>query len=159
MTFPTATAADEAKFNFYAAIKDLWANDPDKNEVLVTYGAPGTYMPNDVVSFMGIRSNITHGPNGYGTRARDEVISIDVMISVVRAGGPEQEIEAAKRAYVLLRALDTYTRVTDTTLGGAVLWCFCIQHQSSGFTDPTLLEQGRVIEITATFDAKARISS
>ena len=159
MTFPTATAADEFKFNFWQAISQAWAVDPDKSEVLVSYGMPGTYLPNDMISFHGVQSNLVPGPNGYGTRARDETLSLEIVISVVRPGGPDQEIVAAQRAYALLRALDTYARVTDTTIGGSVLWCFCVQHQSNGFTDPQLLEQGRVIEITARFDAKARITS
>jgi hypothetical protein len=55
--------------------------------------------------------------------------------------------------------VEQYARVTDTTIGGAVRWCFLTQHTSQGHTDPQVLEQGRVIEISATFTALARVTN
>lgn len=163
MTFPTATAADEFKLNFYNAIQAQFAADPNYNgtsgeSVLVTYGLPGTYAPADIVSFMGVQSNqvdATIGPK----RSRDETLSVELVISCVRGGGPEMELVCSQRAYAILRSIIYYARVTDTTIGGSVLWCFLSQHQSDGHTDPQVAEQNRCIEITARFDAKARITS
>ena len=163
MTYPTATAADQFKLNFYNAIQSQLGTDPTFNgtndeAVLVTYGLPGNFAPNDIVSFMGLQSSqipATIGPR----RSREETLTVEIVISVVRAGGPEMELVAAQRAYAILRSIETYARVTDTTIGGSVLWCFLTQHQSDGHTDPQLAEQNRCIEITARFDARARITS
>lgn len=159
----TATAADEFKLNFYNAITTQFAADPNYNgtsgeNVLVTYGLPGNYAPADIVSFMGVQSNQVDATLG-AKRSRHETLSLEIVISCVRGGGAEMELVCSQRAYAILRAIETYARVTDTTIGGSVLWCFISQHQSDGHTDPEIAEQNRCIEITARFDAQARITS
>lgn len=154
----TATAADEFKSNFYEAAKDLMAQDPDTPYVHVCYGTPATFEPEDIISFTSVSSDQTDGPISTN-RAREETLTLEVVISCWRGGGQDMELVCARRAYQLLRMLETYARVTDTTVGGSVRHCFLVQHQSSGTTDPQLLEQGRVIDITARFMAKARISN
>lgn len=157
MTYPTATAADEFKLNFFNGVQQSFAASADFNEVLCSYGQPGNYMPDDVVAWRGVQSS--HVPATIGPqRSRHETLTVEVVISCWRGGGPEMELVCAQRAYKILRAIEYYARVTDTTLGGAVLWCFLEQHQSDGATDPQLLEEGRVIEITATFKAEARVT-
>jgi hypothetical protein len=154
----TATNADAFKLAFYEAIVALFANDPDKDTVLVTFGAPGTYAPNDIVSFLDITADqevATLGSN----RGRDEQIDLTVSISSVVHGGQEAELLAHERAYGLLRALEYYVRRTDTSVGGTVRHCFLVRHGSSGQTDPALIAQGRVTEIVATFRAVARVTN
>lgn len=155
----TATAADEFKYNFFSAIKDLMATTPDTANVLVVYGYPDTYVPEDVIEFSTVSSVQSYGPSSGTNRSRDETLTLDVFITCQRGGGQEMELVCAQRAYQLLRMIETYARVTDTTIGGTVRWCFLTQQQSMGHTDPTVLEQGRVIEITATFTATARVST
>lgn len=155
---PTATAADAFKLNFFNAIKSQFGSDPDKQNVLVCYGAPGTFDPDDIVSFGGVTSNQGNGPISATNRSREESLSLTVTISCWRGGGQEMELVCAQRAYALLRAIEYYARQTDTTIGNTVRWCFLVQHESSGHTDPSVIEEGRVIEITARFDAQVRIT-
>jgi hypothetical protein len=154
----TATNADVFKKAYYEAVKDTFASDPDKEHVLVTFGAPGTYTPQDIVSFLDVEANqdlATLGTN----RGRDETIDLTVSISCLVPGGQEAELLAHDRAYTLLRAIEYYARRTDTTVGGTVRHCFCIRHGSAGQTDPTLIERGRVCEIVAVFRAVARVTN
>jgi hypothetical protein len=159
VTYPTATAADEFKLNFFNGVQQSFAANPDFSEVAVTYGQPGNFAmsSNDIVAFRGVQSShvaATIGPQ----RSRHETLTVEVVISCWRGGAEEMELVCAQRAYKILRAIEFYARVTDTTLGGSVLWCFLEQHQSDGATDPQMLEEGRVIEITATFKAEARVT-
>ena len=154
----TATNADVFKEAFYQAITADFAGDPETETVLVTFGAPGTYVPNDIVSFLDLSADqdtATLGTN----RGRDETIELTVSISCVVPGGQEAELLAHQRAYGLLRRIEYYARKTDTTIGGTVRWCFLIRHGSSGQTDPTLIERGRVTEIVAMFRAVARVTN
>jgi hypothetical protein len=151
-----ATAADEFKLAFFETIRDLMATDPDTPHVLVTYGAPGTFEPEDLVSFLGIESN--QDPATIGNRSREEALTIEVSISCWRGGGQDMELVCAQRAYQLLRMIETQVRVTDTTVSGTVRHCFLVSHESSGATDLQFLETGRVIEITARFAARTRIT-
>jgi len=125
----------------------------------VFYGHPGVRdMPDDIISVGRITS--AQEPENLSTnRSRWNVLTAEVVISVFRAGGRDQEQVAGDAAYAYLTAIEEYVRVTDTSLGGLVLWCFCTGHDSAGSTDPDLLGQGRTIEITATFTARARITS
>jgi hypothetical protein len=164
VTYPTATAADEFKLNFFTGVQQSFAASADFSEVAVTYGQPGNFAmgSNDIVAFRGVQSShvdATIGPQ----RSRHETLTLEVVISCWRGGAEEMELVCAQRAYKILRAIEYYARVANTTLSDAagnpaVLWCFLEQHQSDGATDPQMLEQGRVIEITATFKAEARVT-
>lgn len=152
----TATAADDFKYAFFEAATELMAADPDTAEVLVSYGAPGSLDPEDVVAFLDVTSEQQAAT--IGQRSRDEDLTVTVAISCFRGGLEDQELVCGRRAYQLLRMLDYHVRKTDTSVGGTVLWCFLQGHESTGQTDPQLLQQGRVIEITARFLARARIT-
>lgn len=156
MTSP-ATAAPEFKSAFIAAARALWASD--EPDVKVSFGHPGMRQPDDIVAFTKLTSKQEPGPHG-ARRARDEVLTIDVQISCYRGGrGDDVEQICSDRAYKLLRDLEKYVRVTDTTVGGTVLDCFLTAHDSDGETDRAFLAKGRCIEITATFTANVRITS
>lgn len=150
--FGIATLAATAKDALYSAAVQLWAD----TDVQVTFGHPGQYMADDLVALT--RVSTTQEPATLGTnRGRDELIEIDVQISIARGGGPEMEKVASDRAYELLGQLERHVRVTDTTLGGVVRECFVLSTESTGTTNPKILAEGRLIEILATFGAKARV--
>lgn len=150
------TQAHEFKTAFYEAVRDLMKNDPDTPHVLVAFGAPESLEPEDLVGILDITSE--QNPATIGNRAREEMLTLTVQISCFRGGSGDQEKVAADRAYFLLGMIERYARLTDTTFNGTVRHCFLTSHESIGQTDPELLAQGRVIEITARFQAYARIS-
>lgn len=154
----SATIAADFKNNFYAAVRDLMAAGPDTAYVLVAFGQPGTFDPDDIVSIARVSEQQTEATISTN-RTRNETITLEVLISCYRGGGPEMEQVASDRAYQLLRMIETQVRVTDTTVGGTCWWCFLQSHESAGATDPALIDQGRTIEITAMFEARARITS
>jgi hypothetical protein len=153
----TATHADDFKLHFYEAVRDMFLVDPATEQVLVTYGAPATYNPPDIVSFLDLTAEQT--PATLGNRGREESLVLTISISCVVNGGQEAELMAAQRAYSLLRSIEYYARRIDTTIGGSVRQCFLERHTSSGQTDPALIAQGRVCEIVADFRAQARVSN
>ena len=112
----------------------------------------------DIVAFGRISSSQEFAAYG-SNRPREETLTIDVVVSVYRGGGPDMEQVASDRAYELLGELELYARVTDTTIGGTVRNCALVSHESEGATDPEILAAGRLIEITAQFVAQARITS
>ena len=153
---PVSTAAPAFKKAMHQAAVTLWRiSDPN---VLVSFGHPGIAKPDDIVGFMDIRSN--QEPATLGTnRSREETLELDVLFSIYRGGGAEQEVVCSDRAYYLLGQLENFVRTTDTTVGGTVRHCFLASHTSDGATDPQVLSAGRFIEVTATFQAQARITN
>lgn len=155
----TATAAETFKRALYTAAKDVvFAGQAN---TLVCYGHPGANAKGfrDWVVFLDTEAEqdvaTLAGPS---RRTRDETLTQVVVLSAFLPGdGEELEIQASDRAYTMLRALERHVRITDTTLGGAVEWCFLTRHRSSGETDPDLVIDGREIQIEATFTALARV--
>lgn len=154
----TATVASTFKNNFYDAVAALMAAGADTGYVMVCFGQPGTFDPDDIVSVGRVSEQQTEATISTN-RTRNETIQLEVQISCYRGGGPEMERVCSDRAYELLRMIETQVRVTDTTVGGSVWWCFLASHDSAGATDPALLGQGRTIDITAIFEARARITT
>ena len=147
------SVAPQVKAALYNTCVSLYASQP---EVQVAYGHPGTAMANDIVSIGNVSSRqevATMSPN----RPREEYITVTVTFSVYRGGGPDQEQVVTERAYALLGLLETQTRLTDTTLGGIVRWCYLVDTRCDGETEPDLIAQGRVVELSATFEARARL--
>lgn len=150
---------------FKAAMVTAATTAINDTSVLVCYGHPGTVQPPDIVSVGQITAQQDMATLSNAKRTRDLVLTAEVVVSVFRAGGPEQEQVAGDRAYALLDLVEEYLRTTDTQLatsnGGTPLvwWCFCTSHDSDGSTDPEVLANGRLIEIRATFTARARITS
>lgn len=154
----SATVAADLKGALYDATVNMMAADADTADVLVTFGLPGTLEPLDLISFEDVQEE--QSPATISTnRTRNEIIHLTVKISCARGGGQEMERICSDRAYQLLKKIETYVRVTDTTLGGLCWWCFLERHTSFGHTDLTEVEQGRVIEIVAVFQAEARITT
>lgn len=151
---PAATAAPAFKDALFAVCQTLFAGDG----VQVSFGHPGQSQVNDIVAVTRVRTQqepVTLTPR----RTREETLQADVVFSVYRGGGPEMEQVCSDRAYALLAELEEYVRFTDTTLGGVVRHCFLVETDSDGLTDDGFLANGRLIEVTATFEAVARITS
>lgn len=152
-----ATAALAFKKAFCAAIKALFADDQETKHVYVVYGQPANYEPEDIVSF----GRITTGQETATlstNRSREETLTLDVTISCFMGGNEDAEIATADRAYDLLRRIEHFARMDDTTIGGTVRTCVLSSHESEGATPEELLDQGRVTEVIATFTAKTRIT-
>jgi len=149
------TAALTFKNAMVAAAQTIW---PTGDAVRVSFGHPGATTADDIIAFMDVSS--VQEPAALGARRqRQETLELTVVVSCYRAGGAEQEKIASDRAYSLLGLLTQQVRVTDTTVGGTVLFCFLTSHQSDGATDPDMISVGRLIEISAVFTAEARITS
>lgn len=132
---------------------------PDGDSVLVCNGHPGPNYPDDVVSWTRFYATQEPGPISQTNRSRWVEYRFEVLVSVIRGGGLEMEPIAEARAQQLLTAIEEYVRVTDTTLGGLVEWCFCTSIDSEGTTEPEIIAHGRISEVSATFTARARITS
>ena len=158
LSLTQATLGLAFKKAFYSKIKDLFAPDPDTEHVYVVFGQPTNYVADDIVSF----GRLTAGqdPATLGTnRSREETLTLDVTVSCFRGGNEDGEIFTAERAYDLLRRIEHYVRIEDTTLGGIIRTCVLSSHESEGATPEELLDDGRVSEVVATFTAKARIQA
>ncbi|MEP6477847.1 MAG: hypothetical protein ABJB03_00520 [Rhodoglobus sp.] len=124
-------------------------------EVLVIGGIPGTYMPSDIVAFLGLRSDQDYAAMGTN-RSRDEIIQLDAFLSVERGGkDPATDAVCERRVSDLLTVIEHFARVTDTTIGNTVRECFLLKHEL--VTTPS--KNGRESYINATFQAKFRITS
>lgn len=152
----STTAAYDFKLAFWQAVHDLMAQSDDTQHVLVSLGAPASLDPDDLIAFT--NSSSEQNVATIGNRSRDEMLTQTVEISCFVAGGDEAERAAHDRAYHLLGLIEHYCRKLDTSVSGTVRHCFLIGHESSGSTPPDYLDRGRVIEITARFQAYARIT-
>lgn len=152
----TVTQAHAFKAAFVSAVQGLYAAD---DTVLVTFGHPGAQVHNylDAVSFADIESEQEARSLAAATRPRRETLTLTVFISSWRPGTAEQEVVASAAAYALLGAIERHARITDPTIGGTVCHCFLASHKSTGETSPAALQDGRTIEIRATFVAVANI--
>lgn len=151
---PSSTAAAAFKDAAYGVGVTLWTGDP----VQVTFGHPGVTQLDDIVAFMDVSAS--QEPATFGTnRSREETLELKVMFSCFRAGGPDMEKAAFDRAVELQAELETSFRVTDTTVGGSVRECFLTDIRIASATDEQTLAKGRLVEIEATYTAKARVKT
>jgi hypothetical protein len=153
-----ATAAHAFKKAFRDAAVTLYAEDLNTAKVSVVFGRPTNFLEADVVAFTRLSSD--QSPATLSTnRSREELLELDVIISCFVPGGEEAEEAASDRGYDLLRRLERFARMTDTTIGGTVRECFLLRHDSDGLSGKTVVKTGRNIFITATFQAKVRITT
>lgn len=131
-------------------------------DVLVCYGEPGKYQPNDIIAVTDVES--THTIATFATtRPRDEVLTATVVVSCFRGGddptGATQQV-VTERAYALLGLVENYIQGTPNVGSTAI-------RPYQGETTAVLAEGfsvaadgvnvGRVAELTATFQFQARI--
>lgn len=159
MTGPIkGTASPDYKNAFYAMAQRVLAASPDTENVQVVFGQPASFEDWDIIRIGRVEAR--QDPATLGTnRAREQQLTLEVTISCYRGGGQEQEQICSDRAYALLRILADQVHHTETTLGGAVRWCFLTADESDGATDPDQIAEGRTIAIVATFTAAARITN
>ncbi|MFF2274210.1 hypothetical protein ACFVTX_18190 [Agromyces sp. NPDC058136] len=126
-------------------------------EVDVVLGHPGKAIADDIISITDAQASQEIGPMG-PRRIRDETIEQQLIISIWRAGGREQERVTQERAFEVLGRIENHFRKSDTELGGLVLWCFVTNVLLEG-TPPELVGKGRMTQLTVTFTAQARIQT
>lgn len=149
-----ATAAAAFKGALFDIAVDLWKDDHD--ELLVSYGATGTNVPDDYVVFGDLASgqeDATFSPE----RSRDETLTLDVEFYIFRPGVEEAEREAVDYLYARLGELERYVRMTDPRLGGVVERCKLASHRSTTAEYKTNAGAGRLAAAVATFEAFVRI--
>lgn len=152
MTSDSSAAPDLAE-GLLAVAESLWGSD---SSVLVTDGMPAFDPWNDVVCVAS--SSVNSEPAGASPRRpRDEFIAQEIILYCYRAGGREQQAVVRRRAYDMLGELEDYVRLTDPTVGGAVLQCFLTDHTGDSATDQSILANGRMFVLSATFTARNRI--
>jgi len=149
--------------NLYAACKTIYATSkaPDGTEVLVSYGAPGNYLPNAIVAVMDAApSQPVSRPTIGANRSRDMQAEIAVMFSVYVPGGNEAHQSALNCVLTLLRALETYFQTSPNEhLNGACrdAWVSSIAGPAGSVTkDQQDNATGRVVEATAYVTALIR---
>lgn len=147
------SAAPAFKYAFWECAVELNAD----SDVQVAYGHPGTYLADDVIAVTRIHAE-QDSASLSTNRSREEKLTLTVVVSVFRGGGPEAELVASNRAYELLGDLERFMRLDDTTVRGTVRECFLDEHDSDGETRPELIAAGRTIEIEAKFVAYARVT-
>jgi hypothetical protein len=152
----SATAAGAFKDAFYGVAQTLFATD---NQVLVSFGHPGLATNDDMILFLGVKSQQAEAAMSSSLRSRWETLELDLFISSYRAGEQDNDKVPSDRVYSLLGQLENYVRTTDTTLGIGLQQCFLTSHDSTGSTDPQVLARGRMVDCTATFTALVRITN
>lgn len=146
------TVAPLLRSAMYATAKELF--EPDG--VLVIAGPPeGGFNPDEMVQIQMVDADQDTASMG-SMRSREEVLTIDVLVSCATGGGEEVDDLITTRGYEILGKLEHQVRVVDTTLGGIVRDCFLTRHTSTG-AGPDDEVGGRFIDITATFTARARV--
>ncbi len=150
------TAAPAIKRRIY---EDALYVFQDDTNVDVAYGFAWPPTTDDWVSVEEVQAAVD--PVGIGPRRQqDETVTVTVSVGSYRSGNDSAtEIEAAERAWSLLRCLWEYIRTEDITLGGNALWCVPGDCTSAGATDEGDAGYGRVTEINAQFVARHRIRS
>lgn len=154
---PTSTAAGSLKSAMQSAIALALAPVNSSGRIKIGRGYP-VQMPDDSVLVMGCQAEQEWRTSN---RSREEILSLEIVVSCWRGSGQEAADDAA---YDLLELIDRYCRVTDPTLVGAgapvglIREVALTSQEEDGFTKAEWRQSGRGTEINATFTAKARIS-
>lgn len=152
----TSTVAHQFKGAVFDAAATLWAETYPT--MLVSYGAPGANVPDDVFMVLGVESNLE--PAAIGPhRQREETLTLETQFWIFRPGHEGAEREANDFLYARLGELEQHLRVTDTTLGGIVRECKLVRHRSDTVEAEraALGGNGRLAVAVAEFEAKVRI--
>ncbi|PRB69516.1 hypothetical protein [Arthrobacter sp. MYb213] len=152
----TFTAGMAFKRALYEKIRDLYADDPATQDVLVCPGTPGSFTPDEIVAVTSLEIQqdfATMGPN----RSREETLTVDVVFSCLFGGDDTQELPSQERAFELLSIIERHVRMEDTTLNGTVRHCLLTSVQTDGQTPAEYLHAGRGVDMTATFTARNRV--
>lgn len=145
----SGTVAGAFKAAIYAKCLTLF---PDP--VQVAYTAPLTYLADEIVGLGDITASLD--PATMGTpRSREEVATLDLIISVYAGGDDQQAV--TERAYAMLATLEADLR-SDYSVGNLVRWATVSGHdlaEAPSVTDGVVV--GRVAEIAATITYQQRV--
>ncbi len=155
-----SSAVPALKAAFVTAIRNL--SGITGTDVLVCYGEPGKYQPNDIIAVLDVSS--THSPATISpNRSREEEITANVMVSCFRGGddplGETQQL-VTDRAWALTNLIVDYVQATDPTIGGTVRGLTGeVSHDLAEAFSPAAdgIPAGRVAEIATSFTFYARI--
>jgi hypothetical protein len=149
------SAAKATKAALYTACQALFPEP-----ILVTYGPAGTYLADDTIELLAIRSSEDVATMS-NLRRREEALELDGLITVYRGGGTEVQQLVTERAYDLLETLADYlqdsgvTASTQITLGNVVREARVIGHEMTEADED--IDEGRTTSISFTVLAKTRV--
>lgn len=125
------------------------------------YGPPGIDMPRQVVSVGNAKAtDITRPTNGGARASRNEVFTLDVILSVYVPGDHTQQQEATEEAFSMMATLDDYLRVWgNQKLGGICRdsWVSGWELNEAKATDPnsqTVIGRFADLAVTLTVDTR-----
>ena len=123
---------------------------------LITYGMPGTFEPNDIVTVGNVR--VTNSDPVMGNQRRvEELIEVSILLSCYRAGGPAAQRTATEAVYGMYSALRDYFRTSpNETLGGSVRTSRVTSHELFEDDDPDAVKNGRLSQIEVVLTINAR---
>lgn len=139
---------------FTTAVATVPAPAPDQAGMLVQYGEPGPYQPDDIVSVGDVKRNVTpHNIVGTGgAGALNENYVVEYWVDVFRGG--DQPEYVTERAYTILGALETAVR-NDPSLGGLVQWAWPRTSEEASGWDPD--NRGRQTQIRGEIEVSVLI--
>lgn len=111
-----------ARAALFTACQSIYAAKSDSlgAPVLVTYGLPGNYQPENIVAVGISTSGDVTRPTMTTARSRNKAAQVDVTISVYRGGTESVQQAAIEDCDDLVDLLETYFRTSpNDRLGGA----------------------------------------
>lgn len=147
----------------FAVCQSIYDGQTDTSgaPVLVSYGPPGSYQPQEIVAVgVDCRQPVTRPTLGAG-RSREKEAEIDVVISVFVPGTEAEQQTASERCDDLADLLDSYFR----TIGQETLGDSCREAWLSNISGPVPdlavdphsgAVTGRLAESTVTITARIR---
>jgi hypothetical protein len=134
----------------------------DSNATYVCMGLPSN-VSNEIVSIGAVRT--VQDPATLSTnRAREEVLTCEVTITVFQGGMDDSQLTVDERAFELLSMLEKNVHyvvdgIDGTTLGGIVRECFltAIDQDSYRVGGSDQTAAGRECLLIATFQGKGRV--
>lgn len=140
-----------ARSALFEACRDIYVTRADSvgMKVLVCYGLPGAYQPQNIVAVLETRQPITRPTMGTN-RSRNKTVEIDVTVSVFRAGDEKQQQLAAEDVDDLVDLLESYFRTSpNERLGGACYDAFVSNIAGPTFFASVQPESKAVVGYTA----------
>lgn len=140
----------------FERIETLMAEGEDTKDVLVCPGAPGTFLPDEIIAVTQMEAQFDFATLGTN-RSREVTMTVDVVFSCLFQGDGSMELPAQTRAMDLISRIEESVRLNDSTLGGVVRHCLLTSVQTDGVTPEEYLQAGRGVDVTATFTARHRV--
>jgi hypothetical protein len=135
-------------------VTQLKARSELAEPVLVQYGEPGTYLPNDCVAVLDATQSFdVMAMIGSGAGLwLSETYTLDVVVDCFLGGDDPQTVE--ERALLLAAVVVDVVRL-DPSLGGVVIECRPLQLRTSGSWEEE--HKGRRGQVTVTLHVEAQL--